>query len=269
MEEHISGLGWKNLGDTTGLQADGVGTSSYYIGRAWSPTGLYEGIPEPGAMYAFITIEGGGTLTYDGTSMDVSRDHMVFMNAEADITIHLSSASARYLWKLKPTVLNNPLVRERIGEPLPVGPEVWKIAGALTNSALEADSAVTTSGYFANASENLLAAVFETVRQPARLVPSSRPDLVYGEAMHVIEQRYNDVALTPTTIAAEVLVSERTLRRAFAAMGTTPRTEIERRRVRELNDLLKHFGVTRAFEHLSEMSGFSSARQARSALRRV
>jgi hypothetical protein len=61
-------------------------------------------------------------------------------------------------------VLKGPLVREWIGEPLPIGPEVWRIAGSLTSSALEADPAVTTSRHFAQASENLLAAVFETVR---------------------------------------------------------------------------------------------------------
>ena len=269
MEEHIGALGWKNLGDTSGLQADGVGTSAHYIGRAWSPTGVYEGIPEAGAMYAFITIEGGGDVTYDGTPMDVGRDHLVFMDAEADIGIRLRAATARYLWKLRPTVLNNPLVRQRIGEPLPIGPEVWRIAGSLTNSALEAGPAVTTSRYFAQASENLLVAVFETVRQPTRIVPSSRPDLVYGEAMYVIEHGYDDPTLTPSKVAAEILVSERTLRRAFAAMGTTPRTEIERRRVRELTELRAHFGVSRPFEQLSEMAGFSTGRQARAALRRA
>lgn len=269
MEEHIAALGWRSLGDTAGLQIGGVGTPAHYIGRAWSPTGVYEGVPEVGGMYAFITIEGGGDITYASTSMNVGRDHLVFMDAEADIGIHLRAATARYLWKLRPTVLNNPLVRQRIGEPLPIGPEVWRIAGSLTNSALEADPAVTTSRYFAQASENLLAAVFETVRQPQRLAPSSRPDQVYGEAMYVIEQSYHDPTLTPSKVAAEILVSERTLRRAFAAMGTTPRTEIERRRVRELNELRTHFGVSQSFEKLSEMAGFSTGRQARAALRRA
>jgi hypothetical protein len=87
MEEHIGALEWKNLGDTSGLRADGVGASAHHIGRAWSPAGVYEGIPEAGAMYAFITIEGGGDVTYDGTSMDVGRDHLVSRDAEADIGI--------------------------------------------------------------------------------------------------------------------------------------------------------------------------------------
>jgi AraC-like DNA-binding protein len=269
MHEHIAALGWKSLGDTSGHQVDGVGTSEHYIGRAWSPTGNYEAIPAAGGMYVFLTVEGLGNVTYDGTPLlDVGRDHLVFMDSEADINVDLTAPTARYLWKLRPTVLNNPLVREHMGEPLHVGPDVWKIAGALTNSALEAPPAIANSQYLSQASESLLAAVFSSAKQPSRLTPSTRPDLVYGEAMHVIEQSFRDPNLSPTLIAQTILVSYRTLRRAFAAMGTSPRGEIERRRVRELRELRAHFGVALSFGDLSEMAGFKTARQGRAALQR-
>jgi transcriptional regulator GlxA family with amidase domain len=87
--------------------------------------------------------------------------------------------------------------------------------------------------------------------------------------MYVIEHGYDDPTLTPSKVAAEILVSDRTLRRVFAAMGTTPRTEIERRRVREVKDLRSHFGVSHPFEQLSETAGFGTGRQARAALRRA
>jgi len=269
MTDHLAALGWRGLSDSTGLQIEGIGTSAHYIGRAWSPDGVYESIPASAGMYVLLSIEGGGTVVYEGAELDVYRDHLIFLDSTADIEVHLARPTARYLWKLRPTVLNSRLVRERVGEPLAVDADTWKIAAALTNSALEAPAHVTDSHYLGQASESLLAAVFASVARPTRVAASTRPDHVYGEAMRVIAQDHHDPDLTPARVAAAVLVSDRTLRRAFAAMGSTPRAEIERRRTQELRSLIEHLGASVAFSVLCEMAGFSSARQGRAALRRA
>lgn len=269
MTDHLAALGWRGLSDPTGLQIEGIGTSAHYIGRAWSPDGDYESVATSDGMYVLLSIEGGGTVVYEGTELDVYRDHLIFLDSTADIEVHLARPTARYLWKLRPTVLNNRLVRERVGEPLAVDADTWKIAAALTNGALEAPADVTDSLYLGQASESLLAAIFDSVAQPTRVSASTRPDHVYGEAMYVIARDHHDPDLTPARVAAAILVSDRTLRRAFATMGTTPRAEIERRRTRELRNLIDHLGTSVPFPVLCEMAGFSSARQGRAALRRT
>ncbi|MDZ5146293.1 hypothetical protein [Microbacterium testaceum] len=266
MEEKLAALGWQALSDNTGLQIDGVGTPDHFIGRAWSPTGTYRALPVEDGMYVLLGIEGRATVTYNNTPMDVPRDHLTFLDAEAAIDVQLTAATARYLWKLKPTVLSNPFVRERLGEPLPVSSNVWKVVASLTNGALEAPEAFANSFHLGRASESLLAAAFDDARQYARVRPTTRPDQVFGEAMHVIDLSFQDPNCSAAFIAAELLVSERTLRRAFTLMGTTPRAEIERRRSTELRQLRGQFGTSVTFAKLVEMSGFKNVRQARAAL---
>lgn len=269
VDEELRALGWQNLGDTRGLRMEGVGSFDNYVGRLWSPTGTYRGVSSPGGMYVLLGVEGGADVSYGGETLDLQPDHLVFLDSEAEIDVQLTAATARYLWKLRPTALANPLVRERMGEPIPVARDAWQVVAALTNSALKAPPGVAQSPYLLRASELLLAALFEESDGVARVKTSTRPDQVFGEAIAVIEATFRTVDTRPATVASDVCVSERTLRRAFTLMGTTPRREIEFRRTRELRALLETHGTTTAFATLCEMSGFASARLGREALRRV
>lgn len=265
--EELNNFGWHSLTDIGSLQIDGVGSADHYIGRAWSPDGSYRALGSPGGIYVLLGIEGRATVTYDGASYDVPRDHLFFLDAEADIHVHLTAATARYLWRLRPDAFSHPLVRATIGEPLPVSGDTWKIAGALTNSALDAPARLGDSVHLARAAENLLTAV--AVDATARVAPSRRADHVYSEAMQQIELSFRHPDCGIATIAAGVLVSERTLGRAFAAMGTTVRAQIENRRVEELLRIDRTGEFDSSFAVRTEMAGFRNVRQARAALVRA
>lgn len=269
MDEVLRALGWETAAPTTGLRLEGVGGLEQHIGRAWSPTGGYRGMPVQGGMYVLLGVEGRADVTYDGTLLDVAPDHLVLLDAEAPIEVTLTAATARYLWKLRPTALAHPGIRARLGEPIPVERDAWQVIAALTNSALSAPAGVASSQYLVHASEQLLAAVIDGTGGIGRPRTMRRPDQVYGEAMQAIELSFRDVDCRPATIATDVCVSERTLRRAFASMGGMPHVEIERRRASELRALVAANGEGLPFALMCEMSGFRSPRQGRLALQRT
>ncbi|MBF4549477.1 hypothetical protein [Pseudoclavibacter sp. VKM Ac-2888] len=249
------------------LRIEGVGSSDYQVGRAWSPDGTYESLPTPESMYVLLTIEGDGVVAHDDRVVPYAENHIVFLDGELPTDITLANSTARYLWRFDSTVLRVPKVRERVGELIPVGQRIWGPAAALTNGLIGADPRLSASMHAGRASEYLLSAIFDN------LAPSTAsrrgPKWVYRDAMAVIELNKDDPGFTSGHIPREVGVHDRTVRRAFTLMGTTARRELERQRVQTLQSRMGSRHLTsRQFAHHAEASGFATVRQARVALQR-
>ncbi|WP_166984472.1 hypothetical protein [Paramicrobacterium fandaimingii] len=263
-------FGWTPTSSTSSLLIEGVGRLGFQVGRAWSPKGEYASIAQPGGIFVLLAVEGGAWIEYGGEPVPVSASEFIFLDGDTPIRISLRQPTARYIWRFDATVLRNPLVEQRMGQPLPLSSGDWGTAAALTNSLLSADTKVGGSFHAAKASEHLLSALFENA---TRSHSSSAPgtDQVFSHALSIIEERFQNPSFRVADLAKQMLVSERTLRRSFALMGTTVRKEIEKRRVQELGLYLQTptLITSKLFKRYAEASGFSSATHARAALERL
>ncbi|PPF79555.1 hypothetical protein C5E07_18975 [Pseudoclavibacter sp. RFBJ3] len=267
LHQRLKAFGWAATSGMDALRIEGVGDRGYQVGRAWSPHGTYESLPAPNSMYILLTVEGAGEVTHDGRVVPYEANQIVFLDGERPSTIELHEPTARYLWRFDASVLGNRHVRERVGELIPVRRSVWSPAAALTNGLITAEPTVGGSIHAGRASEHLLAAIFDNLAPTS--TASRSPKGVYRDALLVIEQRKNDPAFTVSALSRELNLHERTVRRAFAMLGTTARWELEKRRVDTLRSLLgSQLQSERSFAHFAEAAGFVSARQARSVLRR-
>ncbi|MDF2991364.1 MAG: hypothetical protein K0S37_1878 [Microbacterium sp.] len=264
----LAEFGWESLGDDEGLQLAGVGTPLRHVGRAWSAGGTYRSVSFADGLYVTLLVEGSSVVTYDGVSFPQEANQIVLSDSRAETVARLTSPTARYTWRFHSSVLSHTPIRERLGEPITIGRDAWRVAASLTNGAIEAPPAVASSTYLSQASELVLAAVLEDVAGLSRSRRSRRPDQVYGDAMQAIEVSFRNPSYGPTAVAADVLVSYRSLRRAFAAMGTTPSAALERRRTRELNELRGPDRTAALLSHAYQAAGFASVSQARAALQR-
>src|SRR5699024_3233782 len=92
-------------------------------------------------------------------------------------------------------------------------------------------------------------------------IPMSHRDADLAYAHQAIEENYFRPGFTVDRLAKMVGVSARTLRRRFAALGTTPRAELSRRRAIAATALLD--AGTDLARDVAERSGFTSVEQMR------
>lgn len=243
------------------------------MGRAWTPAGnrVYRAVPADNTFRLVFAIDGAISITTSGVDIRVDPGEMILLDAEADTIGASTDASARYEWQFTPTVLATPRFRGRLDEPIRPEPAQWKMLAQVTNITLSELSHGNGSfdAHVRLGIEHLCAAA---------LSPSSRvraagihAQALFSHAMDAIETRFRDPAYSVPRLAADVGVSVSTLHRVFAAMGTTPRKQIEQRRVREVQAALAgQREVSRGeVTWLAESSGFTSRQQLRDTLRRV
>lgn len=85
-------------------------------------------------------------------------------------------------------------------------------------------------------------------------------DGLFTSAQLVIESYSRDPGFDAVKLAKELSVSARSVHAAFSAFGTTPRREIERRRLSEVD---RRSGQLLTLTQNVELSGFTSLRQYR------
>lgn len=113
--------------------------------------------------------------------------------------------------------------------------------------------------------EHLVAASLEEAREEIGH-DSSHHDGLFMAAQVAIETNFRNPTFDVVSLARELSVSVRTVRRAFGRLGTTPRREIERRRITEIDRLPTATALTAS--EAAERAGFSSAQQLNRALAR-
>jgi AraC-like DNA-binding protein len=259
--EKCDDFGWHPRGHIDpSLVAEIAHHPRFGLGHAWSRSAGYALTTAPTRTYVVLTMEGGFEIDVDGTTVTTEAGSLIFLNGDAPTTARSLTETARFVWHLEPTFLHPRRAKFQYGEPISTGGASVEALTTMTNALVKAPvpTGETARRHFALSFENLFAAVLEqgTGRHPNM---AHHRDGLFMAAVVAIEAHFRDPAFTGCRLAKEMSVSLRTLQEAFSRMGTTPRREIERRRVTEADRVSAIETMSAA--SLAERVGFTSARQ--------
>lgn len=267
--ERCDDFGWHPRGqiDTT-LVAEIAQHQRFGMGHAWSRSAGYNLTTAPSRTYLVLTVEGGFEFTVDGTPVTTEPGSLILLDGEAPTTAKTLTETARFVWHLEPTVLRPGRSRFRYGEPIATGGTSVQVLTTMTNALLQAPRPATQAAHrhLALAFENALAAVVDESGHRQHGSAQHR-DGLFMAAVSAIEARFRDPGFTVERLAKDLSCSVRTLHDVFRSMGTTPRREVERRRVSEANQLAADPLLSPV--EIAARSGFTSARQLTRALARA
>lgn len=266
--ENCNDFGWAPLGKVDpSLVAEVTHHQRYGAGRAWSTRASYTLTQAPKRIYLVHTVEGGFEFTVDGKAVATEPGQLILLDGEASTTARTLAETARYVWYFDPAILRPGKTGFRFHEPIPVDNPSLRSLMAMTNTVLNTHAPQTPGArtHLGVAMEHLVAAALhETGVLPDGSAAMHRDDL-FTSAQLVIESNFRDPGFDTPKLARELCISLRTMYAAFGAMGTTPRKEIERRRLTEVERLSDQL-FTKA--QTVELSGFTSMRQYARALHR-
>ncbi|MBF4549476.1 helix-turn-helix domain-containing protein [Pseudoclavibacter sp. VKM Ac-2888] len=120
----------------------------------------------------------------------------------------------------------------------------------------------TAQAHLGIALEHLIAGALDESGTRTSDADTMHRDGLFMNAQLVIEAHFRDAGFSIARLARSLSVSERAVHAVFAALGTTPRRELERRRLSEVERLSAQ-ALTR--NQIFELAGFSSPRQFRDA----
>ena len=266
--ERCDDFGWHPRGQIDpSLVAEIAQHPRFGMGHAWSRSAGYNLTKAPKRTYLVLTVEGGFEFTVDGAPVTTGPGSLIMLDGQAPTTARTLTDTARFVWHFEPTFLRPGLSRFEFGEPIATAGSSMRALTAMTNALLRspAPATETTRRHLSLAFENLLAGVLE---ERGSLDPGASPhrEGLFMAALAAIESRFRDPAFTVAGLAKELSVSVRALHDTFNDMGSTPRREIERRRLTEIGQLSTIDSLSPA--ELADRAGFTSARQLTRALSR-
>lgn len=268
--ERCNDFGWHPQGviDPT-LVAETLEHPRFGAGHAWSRSAGYQLTTAPERIYLVLTMDGGFEFNIDGQLVPTEPGTLILLNGEIPTTTRTVTQTSRYVWYLEPTFLQVGRGRFQYGEPLPTTGYGIETLMFMTNTLLQSPAPATKTGRrtLTLAFESLLAATLDesAPRKPKDI--GQLRDGLFMAAQATIETEFRDPALTVERLARELTVSQTTLRTTFKQMGTSPRREIERRRLAEAHHLEETENLTVTEQALR--AGFTSAKQLARALART
>lgn len=267
--ERCDDFGWHPRGriDTT-LVAEIEQHPGFGLGHAWSRSAGYALTTDPRRMYLVLTMEGGFEFTVDGAPMRTEPGSLVLLDGEVPTTARTLEETARFVWYLEPTFLQAGRSPFRYGEPLMTNGTSMELLIGWTNGLMGAprlDSPEARRRLALSFEHLLAAAIHEAGAEQNRM--AEHRDGLFMAALGALETHFRDPGFDTTRMAKETSISLRTLQKVFRTMGTTPRREIERRRVTEANSIADAGPIS--ITELAERSGFTSPRKLARALARA
>jgi AraC-like DNA-binding protein len=257
--EQCDDFGWTPTGaiDPT-LVAKVAQQPGYGVGRAWSARATYDLSHAPNRIYLVHTVEGGFDFTVDGKTVTTEAGQLVLLDGDAPTTARTRAATARFVWHLTPTFLSPRRHRFRFHEPVSVNNATMQGVMALTNARLTQPDAGPASAHIGHALEHLIAGALQEAGTLHNSADALHGDDLFTAAQSVIEANFRDPAFDVNRLARELSSTIRHLHAAFRTFGTTPRQQIQERRLAEFERLAPHILT---LKQAVERSGFSSIRQ--------
>ncbi len=268
--ENCDDFGWHPRGTIDpGLVAETMQNPKFGIGRAWSNSAGYSLTEAPDRVYLVYTVEGGFDFQVDGSSVEAEAGSLILLDGAAPTNASTLTETARFVWYFEPTFLTPGRSRFRFHEPISMRNASLRALFSMTNSVLNEALPTTESGrrHLGISLEHLVAGALEEAGSDDRGGDSRHQDGLFMAAQLAIESGFRDAAFSVARLAKELSVSVRGVHGTFSRFGTTPRREIERRRVSEI-DRLSGKQVLSASE-IAERTGFTSVRQMNRALSRT
>jgi AraC-like DNA-binding protein len=264
--ERCDDFGWKPYGLVDpSLVADTTQHARYGAGRAWSNSATYTLTQAPNRIYLVYTVEGGFDFTVDGVGAVAEAGQLILLDGEAPTAAQTLAGTARFVWFFEPTLLDPRKSRFRFHDPISVNNAAIGALVSTTNSILNttAPRNPASQRHLGVALEHLVAGAL--AEAGSTLPGSSHSDGLFMAAQLAIETGFRDPDFDVTQLAKELSVSVRGVHAVFSRFGTTPRKEIERRRVSEVDRLA---GEVLTAAQVIELTGFTSLRQMNRALAR-
>jgi AraC-like DNA-binding protein len=266
--ERCDDFGWQPRGAIDpSLTAEIMQHPRYGMGHAWSRSAGYALTQAPSRIYLVLTVEGAFEFDVDGATRVAEPGTMILLDGEAPTTARTLAQTARFVWYLEPTFLEAGRSRFRFGDLIPTGGSSVRTLMSVTNAAVtEPPRTESARRHLGLSFEHLLAGVLDEAGR-SRLGDDSRhADGLFMAAQASIDENFRDPAFDLSRLARGLGISVRTVHETFRRMGTTPRREIERRRVNEVKQLKEDWVLS--LSDLAERTGFTSARQLSRALAR-
>jgi AraC-like DNA-binding protein len=266
--ERCDDFGWQPRGAVDpALVAETMQYERFGIGRAWSSSAGYALSAAPNLTYLVYTVEGGFDFTVDGASVDAGAGSMILLDGEAPTTARTTAETARFVWYFEPTFLRADRSRFRFHEPIPMQNASLRALVAMTHSVLKAPTPRTETArrHLGISLEHLVSGALDEAGSDEIGTDSRHRDGLFMAAQLAIEAHFRDPAFGVTRLAKALSVSVRTVHDTFRRLGTTPRREIERRRVTEVDRISTDLLTA---SEIAERSGFSSSKQLARALAR-
>jgi AraC-like DNA-binding protein len=267
--ERCDEFGWQPHGPIDpALVAETVADPRFGIGRAWSNSAGYRLVTAPKLTYLVYTVEGGFDFTVDGSTVHADPGSLILLDGEAPTTARTTAETARFVWYFEPRLLHPSRSRFRFHEPIPVQNAPFRTLTAMTHSTLDAPPPASRAvrHHLGAALEHLVSAALEEANS-AHIRPDSRHrDGLFMAAQRSIELHFRDPSFNVSRLAKDLTISIRTLHETFRRLGTTPRREIERRRITEVGRISDTSMLTAA--ETADQVGFSSTQQLNRALAR-
>lgn len=261
-------FGWHPRGriDTT-LVAEIQQHRRFGLGHAWSRSAGYALTADPRRIYLVLTMEGGFEFTVDGTPVRTDPGSLVLFDGEIPTTARTLRDTARFVWYLEPTFLHPDRSPFTYAEPIEATGTSMQLLINMTNALIGVPNPRTGEAQrrLALSFEYLLAAALHEAGSERDRMAEHR-DGLFMAALGALEAHFRDPAFNVSRLAREISTSVRHLHTVFRTMGTTPRREIERRRVSEFTTLAAAAPANIA--ELAARSGFTSPRQLSRALDR-
>lgn len=266
--EKCDDFGWHPRGAIDpGLVAETTQQPKFGLGRAWSNSAGYALTTAPERTYLVYTLEGAFEFTVDGEPVVAETDSLILLDGAAPTTAATLATTARFVWYLEPTFLKPGRTRFRFHEPISMRNASTRALFSMTNGILNSPPATARAQrHLGVALEHLIAASLDEAGSDEIGHDTRHHDGLFMAAQIAIESHFRNPAFDVVALARELSVSVRTIHRTFERLGTTPRREIERRRVTEIHRLPSSelLGAAEA----AERAGFTSTRQMNRALAR-
>lgn len=270
LHQAVSKLGWRSTQHSDSLEIEGDGVESFRVARAFSGGDRYVATPRSNHLHTILLLEGDGTVHYDGTPIPFRSQQVLFLDAEASVVIDVTLPSARFVWNFSPLVLKSNVISPVLGEPIAVDIDAMRPLLALTNAGILGKSVTRDPFAVQTSTEIFLRSGILRNGYSTGTRRGNTTDAYFSRAHLEIETHFRNPSFGVERLSANLNVSTRHLRRVFAAMDTSPRRELERRRISEARGLLEHSHAAsgRAQDFIAESSGFTSRRSMFSALTR-
>ncbi len=266
--ERCDDFGWHPRGriDAT-LVAEIAQHRGFGLGHAWSRSAGYTLTADPRRIYLVLTMEGGFEFTVDGAPVRTEPGSLVLLDGEVPTTARTLEETARFVWYLEPTFLHPTRSPFSYGEPIRTTGTSMQLLISMTNGLIGVPDPRTAQAQrrLALSFEYLLAAALHEAGTEHDRMAEHR-DGLFMAALGAVESHFRDPAFDVTRMAREISASVRHLHTVFRTMGTTPRREIERRRVAEATTLAAATSIS--VSELAARSGFTSTQKLSRALSR-
>jgi AraC-like DNA-binding protein len=268
--ERCDDFGWHPHGAIDpALVAETVQHPTFGVGRAWSSSAGYRLTTTPKRIYLVYTVEGAFDFTVDGATVGTEAGSLILLDGEAPTLARTTAETARFVWYLDATFLRAGRSRFRFHEPIAMRNASLRALMAMTHAVLEAPAPRTESArrHLGMSMEHLISAALDEAGSDEITADSRHRDGVYMAAQLSIDTNFRDPAFTVSRLATDLSLSLRAVHDTFSRLGTTPRREIERRRVAEVDRLSA--AARLPAPELAGRAGFTSVKQMSRALARV